>query len=273
METEKEEIPSPAQSANSPSSLESFLDNNWKLLLFALCAGIILMGGYFFYDASNDEKAIKRGEELISVSMTDSSISDLEKFATANENTVSGNNALLIIAEKYTNSATPNIEKAKEYLEKFIQQTDQENPFYYEAKFSLGTLNEKNGNTEKAQILYDEVVQSNSNSKAAATIRLADMLVKNKEFDKAKAEYESITNASKGYINNILNVKIPDTIEAKERSLSPPPPLEPEETKPKAEEPAPEPKAEEPAPKPKAEEPAPEPKAEEPAPEPKVEEN
>jgi predicted negative regulator of RcsB-dependent stress response len=128
METEKEEIPSPAQSANSPSSLESFLDNNWKLLLFALCAGIILMGGYFFYNASNNEKAIKRGEELISVSMNDSSIIDLEKFAVANENTISGNNALLIIAEKYTSSATPNIEKAKEYLGKFIQKTDQKNP-------------------------------------------------------------------------------------------------------------------------------------------------
>jgi predicted negative regulator of RcsB-dependent stress response len=75
--------------------------------------------------------------------MNDSSISDLEKFATANENTVSGNNALLIIAEKYTSSGTPNIEKAKEYLDKFIKKTDQENPFYYEAKFSLGTLNEK----------------------------------------------------------------------------------------------------------------------------------
>ena len=255
METEKEEIPSPTQSTNSPSSLESFLDNNWKLLLFALCAGIILMGGYFFYNASNNEKAIKRGEELISISMNDSSIIDLEKFAAANETTVSGNNALLIIAEKYTSSTTPNIEKAKEYLEKFIQKTDQKNPFYYEAKFSLGTLNEKNGNTETAQSLYEEVVKSNSNSQAAANIRLADMLVKNKEFDKAKAEYESITNASKGYINNILNVKIPDTIEAKERSLSPPPQPEPEKTsKPKEDKPAPEPKAEEPASESKAEE-------------------
>ena len=263
METKKEEIPSPAQPMNSPSSLESFLDNNWKLLLVALVSGIILIGGYFFYNASNNEKAITRGENLISASMDDASISDLEDFATENEGTISGNNALLLIAEKYTSSGTPNIEKAKEYLDKFIKTTDEKNPFYYEAKFSLGTLNEKTGNNEEAQSLYNEVAKSNSNSQAAAKIRLADILVKNKDFDKAISEYESISIASAGYIKNIETVKVPDTIEAKERSLSPPPPLEPEE--------APEPKAEEPAPEPKAEEPAPEPKAEEPAPEPKAE--
>jgi len=261
METKKEEIPSPAQPTNSPSSLESFLDNNWKLLLVALVAGIILIGGYFFYNASNNEKAITRGEKLTSASMDDASISDLEVFATENEGTISGNNALLIIAEKYTSSGTPNIEKAKEYLDKFIKKTDQKNPFYYEAKLSLGTLKEKTGNNEEAQTLYNEVATSNSNSQAAAKIRLADMLVKNKDFDNAISEYNSITRASAGYIKIIETVKVPDAIEAKERSLSTPPPLEPEDSpEPKAEEPA-EPKAEEPA-EPKAEEPAPEPKAE-----------
>ena len=272
METENEEITSPVQTTNSSSSLESLIEKNWKPLSFIIVASLIIFAALYFYKASNDDKALARGQELVTVSMDDSSISSLLEFASTNEGTVSGNNAKLIIAERYTNGDSPDLDKAKQYLSEFIATADQTNPFYYDAKFSLATLLEKTGNAKEAKTIFEEVASTESNSKNAAKIRLADLLVQNKEFDKAIANYLDAGTAT-NYTQRMETSKIPDAEEAKERSITPPPPLEPEEPapEPKAEEPAPEPKAEEPAPEPKAEEPAPEPKAEEPAPEPKAE--
>ena len=272
METENEEITSPVQTTNSSSSLESLIEKNWKTLSLIIVASLIIFAALYFYKASNDDKALARGQELVTVSMDDSSISSLLEFASTNEGTVSGNNAKLIIAERYTNGDSPDLDKAKQYLSEFIATADQTNPFYYDAKFSLATLLEKTGNAKEAKTIFEEVASTESNSKNAAKIRLADLLVQNKEFDKAIDNYEDAGKAT-NYTQRMETSKIPDAEEAKERSISPPPPLEPEEPapEPKAEEPAPEPKAEEPAPEPKAEEPASEPKAEEPAPEPKAE--
>ena len=268
METENEEITSPVQTTNSSSSLESLIEKNWKTLSLIIVASLIIFAALYFYKASNDDKALARGQELVTASMDDSSISSLLEFASTNEGTVSGNNAKLIIAERYTNGDSPDLDKAKQYLSEFIATADQTNPFYYDAKFSLATLLEKTGNAKEAKTIFEEVASTESNSKNAAKIRLADLLVQNKEFDKAIANYVDAGTAT-NYTQRMETSKIPDAEEAKERSLTPPPPLEPEEP---AEEPAPEAKAEEPAPKPKVEEPAPEPNAEEPASEPKVEE-
>ena len=268
METENEEITSPVQTTNSSSSLESLIEKNWKTLSLIIVASLIIFAVLYFYNASNDDKALARGQELVTASMDDSSISSLLEFASTNEGTVSGNNAKLIIAERYTNGNSPDLDKAKQYLSEFIATADQTNPFYYDAKFSLATLLEKTGNAKEAKTIFEEVASTESNSKNAAKIRLADLLVQNKEFDKAIDNYEDAGKAT-NYTQRMETSKIPDAEEAKERSLTPPPPLEPEEP---AEEPAPEAKAEEPAPKPKVEEPAPEPNAEEPASEPKVEE-
>ena len=288
METENEEITSPVQTANSPSSLESLLEKHWKTLSLAVVASLIIFAALHFYKASNGDKTLARGQQLVSVSMDDSSISSLLEFASTNEGTVSGNNAKLIIAERYTNGDSQDLDKAKQYLSEFIATADQTNPFYYDAKFSLATLLEKTGNAKEAKTIFEEVASTESNSKNAAKIRLADLLVQNKEFDKAIANYVDAGTAT-NYTQRMETSKIPDAEEAKERSITPPPPLEPEEPapepkaeepkaeepkaeEPKAEEPnAEEPNAEEPAPEPKPEEPAPEPKAEEPAPEPKAE--
>ena len=263
METENEDITSPVQTANSPSSLESFLNKHWKTLSFIIVASLIIFAALYFYKASNDDNTLARGKELVTASMSDSSISSLLEFASKYEGTVSGNNAKLIIAERYTNGDSPDLEKAKQNLSEFIAKADQTNPFYYDAKFSLATLLEKTGNTKEAKTIFEEVASTESNSKNAAKIRLADLLVQNKKFDEAIDNYFDAGKAT-NYTTRMETSKIPDAEEAKERSLTPPPPLEPEE-------PAPEPKAEEPALEPKAEEPAPEPKAEEPAPEPKAE--
>jgi predicted negative regulator of RcsB-dependent stress response len=189
METENEELTSPVQTTNSPSALESFLNKHWKTLSLAVVASLIIFAALHFYKASNGDKTLARGQKLVSVSMDDSSISSLLEFASKNEGTVSGNNAKLIIAERYTNGDSPDLEKAKKYLSEFIAKADQTNPFYYDAKFSLATLLEKTGNTKEAKRIFEEVSLNESNSKNAAKIRLADLLVQNKKFDEAIVNY------------------------------------------------------------------------------------
>ena len=159
METENEEITSPVQTTNSSSSLESLIEKNWKTLSFIIVASLIIFAALYFYKASNDDKALARGQELVTVSMDDSSISSLLEFASTNEGTVSGNNAKLIIAERYTNGDSPDLDKAKQYLSEFIATADQTNPFYYDAKFSLATLLEKTGNAKEAKTIF-ETLQS-----------------------------------------------------------------------------------------------------------------
>ena len=201
METENEEITSPVQTTNSSSSLESLIEKNWKTLSLIIVASLIIFAALYFYKASNDDKALARGQELVTASMDDSSISSLLEFASTNEGTVSGNNAKLIIAERYTNGDSPDLDKAKKYLSEFIATADQTNPFYYDAKFSLATLLEKTGNTKEAKTIFEEVASTESNSKNAAKIRLADLLVQNKEFDKAIKYFLNTTRKFGGLVN------------------------------------------------------------------------
>ena len=100
MEKENEEIPSPVQPVNSPNSIESFLEKNWKPISLFVIVGLMVFAVLYFYKANRDDKAIERGKDFVSATMKDSSISSLLEFAEKNKGTVSGDNAKLIIAEK-----------------------------------------------------------------------------------------------------------------------------------------------------------------------------
>ena len=241
MEKENEEIPSPIQPVNSPNSIESFLEKNWKFLSLFVTVGLMVFAVLYFYKANREDKAIERGKEFVSATMEDSSISSLLEFAEKNKGTVSGDNAKLIIAEKYISGDSQDLEKAQKSLEEFISNTNESNDFFYDAMFSLATLLEKSEKKEEAKEMFEKIAANNSNSQTAAKIRLADLMVQSQQFENAIESYIDAGKSS-NYVNQIETTKVPDAKEAKERSLSPPPPLEPDDPEPTPE-PTPEPKS------------------------------
>ena len=218
MEKENEEIPSPVQPVNSPNSIESFLEKNWKPISLFVIVGLMVFAVLYFYKANRDDKAIERGKDFVSATMKDSSISSLLEFAEKNKGTVSGDNAKLIIAEKYISGDSPDLEKAKKSLEEFINNTDESNEFYYDAMFSLATLLEKSEKKEEAKAMFEKIAVNNSNSRAAAKIRLADLMVQNQQFDNAIDNYNDAGKSSLNYVNLVDTNKVPDFKEAKARS-------------------------------------------------------
>ena len=245
----------------SGNSLEVFFEKNWKTLSCIIIALILILGFFFFSKALQQSKLQNNGEELVSASLsTDSPITKLEKIATEKEGTITGGNALLLIANKHLDNNPPNLEKAKTTLQRFSSNY-KDSPLYYDGLFALATLHEELGNNVEAITIYKEII-GNSTS-PASEIRLADSLYKDGKYQEAKNAYGEIRSS---VFSRIASLKLSSTTEKIAVTENPPPEPEPE-PEPKVEEPAP--KTEEPAPKteepaPKAEEPAP--KAEEPAP-------
>ncbi|MDB4783273.1 hypothetical protein OAG39_01485 [Verrucomicrobiales bacterium] len=254
----------------SVNPLEAFLEKNWKTLSCVILALIIIIGFLFFSKALKQIKLQEDGEALVSASLSnDSPITKLDKISKDKEKTITGGNALLLLANKHLENTPPDLNGAKVALTKFTDSfTD--SPLYYDGLFALATLHEELGNNKKAADLYREINTPKNSASPASAIRLADLLYKEGKYVDASAAYveAGITSSFASVFSKIARSKLSSTKEKIALTKNPPPSPEPE---PKVEEPAP--KAEEPAPKseepaPKAEEPTP--KAEEPAP--KVEE-
>ena len=257
----------------SVNPLEAFLEKNWKTLSCVILALIIIIGFLFFSKALKQIKLQEDGEALVSASLSnDSPITKLDKISKDKEKTITGGNALLLLANKHLENTPPDLDGAKVALTKFTDSfTD--SPLYYDGLFALATLHEELGNNKKAADLYREINTPKNSASPASAIRLADLLYKEGKYVDASAAYveAGITSSFASVFSKIARSKLSSTKEKIALTKNPPPSPEPE---PKAEEPAP--KVEEPAPKaeepaPKVEEPAPKvegpaPKAEEPAP-------
>ena len=271
----------------SVNPLEAFLEKNWKTLSCVILALIIIIGFLFFSKALKQIKLQEDGEALVSASLSnDSPITKLDKISKDKEKTITGGNALLLLANKHLENTPPDLDGAKVALTKFTNSFTTDSPLYYDGLFALATLHEELGNNKKAANLYREINKPENSASPASAIRLADLLYKEGKYVDASAAYveAGITSSFASVFSKIARSKLSSTKEKIALTKNPPPSPEPE-PEPKAEEPAPKveepaPKAEEPAPKseepaPKSEEPAPKaeeptPKAEEPAP--KVEE-
>jgi predicted negative regulator of RcsB-dependent stress response len=289
----------------SVNPLEAFFEKNWKTLSCVILALIIILGFVFFRKALKQSKLQEDGEGLVSASLSnDSPITKLDKISKDKEKTITGGNALLLLANKHLDDNPPNLEKAETVLKKFASD-HKDSPLYYDGLFALATLHEEFGNNEDAITLYKKINSPENSASPASAIRLADLLYKEGKYNDASEAYVNagITSSFASVFSKIARSKLSSTEEKIALTENPPPSFEPapkaEEPAPKAEVPAPTaevpapkaevpaPKAEVPAPKaevpaPKAEEPAPKaeepaPKAEEPAPKaeeptPKVEE-
>ena len=143
----------------SVSPLEAFLEKNWKTLFCVILALILILGFFFFSKALNQSKLQDDGEELVSASLsTDSSIAKLKKISKEKEKTITGGNALLLLANKHLESTPPDIKGAKTALIKYTSSfTPEDSPLYFDGLFALATLHEELGENEKATELYRKI--------------------------------------------------------------------------------------------------------------------
>lgn len=241
----------------SVNPLEAFLEKNWKTLSCVILALIIIIGFLFFSKALKQIKLQEDGEALVSASLSnDSPITKLDKISKDKEKTITGGNALLLLANKHLENTPPDLDGAKVALTKFTD-SFKDSPLYYDGLFALATLHEELGNNKKAADFYREINTPKNSASPASAIRLADLLYKEGKYVDASEAYveAGITSSFASVFSKIARSKLSSTKEKIALTKNPPPSPEPE---PKAEEPAP--KVEEPAPKseetaPKVEEP------------------
>ena len=240
----------------SGNSLETFFEKNWKTLSIVILALILVLGFFFFNKALKQNKLQEDGEELVSASLSNDSFTKLKKLADDKEKTITGGNALLLLANKHIEKNPPALEEAKDALERFVSDF-KDSPLYYDGLFALATLNEELGNNEVAARLYKEVNIPENSAAPASAIRLADSLFKEGKYNEAKKAYESIgsTSSFASVFNKTASTKLSSTKEKILLTENPPPSPEPEPTPPE-----PEPTPPEPEPTPPEPEPTPEPK-------------
>ncbi|MEC7357413.1 MAG: hypothetical protein VYC09_03140, partial [Verrucomicrobiota bacterium] len=95
----------------SVNPLEAFFEKSWKQVTCVILALIIILGFLFFSKALKQTNLQKDGEELVSASLSnDSPITQLDKISKDKEKTITGGNALLLLANKHLENIPPNLE-------------------------------------------------------------------------------------------------------------------------------------------------------------------
>ena len=234
----------------SGNSLETFFEKNWKTLSIVILALILVLGFFFFNKALKQNKLQEDGEELVSASLSNDSLTKLRKLAEDKEKTITGGNALLLLANKHIEKNPPALEEAKDALERFVSDF-KDSPLYYDGLFALATLNEELGNNEEAAKLYKEVNIPENSASPASAIRLADSLFKEGKYNEAKKAYERVgsTSSFASVFNKTASTKLSSTKEKILLTENPPPSPEPEPTPPEPEPTPPEPEPTPPEPK------------------------
>ena len=215
----------------SRNSLEIFFEKNWKILSGVTLALILVLGFFFFNKALKQNKLQEDGEELVSASLSNDSLTKLRKLAEDKEKTITGGNALLLLANKHIEKNPPALEEAKDALERFVSDF-KDSPLYYDGLFALATLNEELGNNEEAAKLYKEVNIPENSASPASAIRLADSLFKEGKYNEAKKAYERVgsTSSFASVFNKTASTKLSSTKEKILLTENPPPSPEPEPT-------------------------------------------
>ena len=236
----------------SRNSLEIFFEKNWKILSGVTLALILVLGFFFFNKALKQDKLQKDGEELVSASLSNDSLTKLRKLAEDKEKTITGGNALLLLANKHIEKNPPDLKEAKDALDDFADNF-KDSPLYYDGLFALATLNEELGYNEEAARLYKEVNIPENSASPASAIRLADSLFKEGKYNEARKAYERVgsTSSFASVFNKTASTKLSSTKEKILLTDNPPPSPEPEPTPPEPEPTPPEPKEPTPEPIPK----------------------
>ncbi|MBT7982256.1 MAG: tetratricopeptide repeat protein, partial [Akkermansiaceae bacterium] len=199
----------------SVNPLEAFFEKNWKTLTCVILALIIILGFIFFSKALKQTNLQKDGEELVSASLSnDSPITQLDKISKDKEKTITGGNALLLLANKHLENIPPNLEGAKTALTQFTS-LYKDSPLYNDGLFALATLHEELGDSEKAEELYREINKPDNSASPASAIRLADLLYKEGKYNDASDAYVSagITSGFASVFSKIASSKLSSTEE------------------------------------------------------------
>jgi len=168
------------------NSLEEFLEDHGKKTAFIILAAVLVFGLFYFFKSKAEAARVKAAEAFVSAATID----DLKAVADKYAGTVSGGNALLMLADRQLDQLDKPKE-AKATLEKFVANHSSD-PLYQNGVFALGCVEQRLGNTDAALGHFQKVAEAGAVPSAAATLRAGDLLLEKGEFEKAKSTYEGL---------------------------------------------------------------------------------
>lgn len=192
------------QSASAPlpttSSIETFLEENFKKILLLCIAVVAGLGIWGVINYMNRAKAVEAGEAYASAK----TVEDLDVVISKYAGTLSAGNALLQKADLLweQNKKSTSVDALKEFTDKYNQ-----HPFLSQALLALGGKLESTGNRSDAKAIFDRVVSEfpTSDVAAMAQIRLGDLLWADGKEEEAKKIYEGLAAKFPGAANAILD--------------------------------------------------------------------
>ena len=180
--------------------METFLEENFKKILFLCIALIAGLGIYGVINYMNRAKAVEAGEAYASAK----TVEDLDVVISKYAGTLSAGNALLQKADLLweQNKKTTSVDALKEFTEKYKQ-----HPFLPQALLALGGKLESNGNRSDAKPVFERIVSEfpTSDVAALAQVRLGDLLWADGKEDEAKKIYDGLAAKFPGVANAILD--------------------------------------------------------------------
>lgn len=182
------------------SSMETFLEENFKKILFLCIALIAGLGIYGVINYMNRAKAVEAGEAYASAK----TVEDLDVVISKYAGTLSAGNALLQKADLLweQNKKSTSVDALKEFTEKYKQ-----HPFLPQALLALGGKLESNGSRSDAKPVFERIVSEfpTSDVAALAQVRLGDLLWADGKEDEAKKIYDGLAAKFPGVANAILD--------------------------------------------------------------------
>ncbi|MCX6854636.1 MAG: tetratricopeptide repeat protein [Verrucomicrobia bacterium] len=182
------------------SSMETFLEENFKKILFVCIAAIIGFVLYGVVNYMNRAKAIEAGEAYASAK----TVEDLDVVISKYAGSLSAGNALLQKADLLweQNKKTTSVDILKEFADKY-----KTHPLLSQALLALGGKQESTGNRSDAKLAFDRIVTEfpTSDVAALAQVRLGDLLWADGKEEEAKKIYDGLAAKFPGVANAILD--------------------------------------------------------------------
>ncbi len=182
------------------SATETFLEENFKKILFFCLAIIVGLAIYGVINYMNRAKAIEAGEAYASAK----TVEELDVVIAKYTGTLSAGNALLQKADLLweQNKKTTSIDALKEFTNQYKQ-----HPFLSQALLALGGKLESTGNRSDAKPIFERIISEfpTSDVAALAEVRLGDLLWADGKEDDAKKIYDGLAAKFPGVANSILD--------------------------------------------------------------------